>query len=333
MKTFITGATGFIGRSVARQLREAGHEVIGLVRNPDSAVSKPLAEIGVKMVAGDITDKESLREPMKGVDGVFHIAGWYKVGAKDTKAGEAINIEGTRNVLEMVKELKVPRCVYTSTMASYGDTKGQMAHEGFPATGRLATPYEVTKWKAHHEVAEPMMMSGVPVIIVNPGVVYGPGDVSVFDQMIRLWLKGLLPVVPAQSRYCWAHVDDIARGHILAMEKGKIGETYNLSGPVYSLVEILGLVGNLTGLWRPRIGMPTWSMQMNAPLMGLLGSVFPLPDPFSADAMAGSGGTNIGPYDKAQKELGWSVRPIEEGMRETLRHMLPRINVKPGKAL
>ncbi len=112
MRYFVTGATGFIGGRVARQLVEAGHEVRALVRDPGKATG--LAALGIHLCQGDITDRASLREPMTGVDGLFHVAGWYKIGARDPREGERINIEGTRNVLEAMRDRGVPRGVYTS---------------------------------------------------------------------------------------------------------------------------------------------------------------------------------------------------------------------------
>ncbi len=122
MKYFVTGATGFIGGRVARQLLAAGHEVITLARTPSKA--QDLVALGVKVHAGDITDKESLRTPMRGVGGVFHIAAWYKVGARDKSQAETINVGGTRNVLKMMKELGIPKGVYTSTLTVFQDTRG-----------------------------------------------------------------------------------------------------------------------------------------------------------------------------------------------------------------
>src|SRR5262249_12470938 len=106
MKYFLTGATGFIGAHVARQLAQAGHQLVAVVRSPEKA--QDLATLGAAVHQGDVTDKESMRPPMSGVDGVFHIAGWYKIGVRDKRAGAQINIEGTRNVLELMRELKIP---------------------------------------------------------------------------------------------------------------------------------------------------------------------------------------------------------------------------------
>ena len=122
MTYFLTGATGFVGGALARQLRDAGHDVRAVVRNPASAAA--LAAVGVSIHAGDITEKDSMRAPMTGVDGVFHVAGWYKLGIRDRAAAVAINIDGTRNVLELMRELNIPKGVYTSTLAVNSDTGG-----------------------------------------------------------------------------------------------------------------------------------------------------------------------------------------------------------------
>src|SRR5262245_48963010 len=129
MKYFVTGATGFVGGALARKLRQAGHEVHASVRTPEKATE--LQDIGVKLFKGDVTDKESMRQGMTGVDGVFHVAGWYKIGVKDKSDGEKVNIQGTRNVLELMKELKIPKGVYTSTLAINSDTKGKLADENY----------------------------------------------------------------------------------------------------------------------------------------------------------------------------------------------------------
>lgn len=107
MKYFVTGATGFVGGVLAKKLREAGHEVNASVRSPEKA--KELQAIGVNLFKGDVTEKESMREAMTSVDGVYHVAGWYKVGTRDKSGGVQVNINGTRNVLELMQELKIPK--------------------------------------------------------------------------------------------------------------------------------------------------------------------------------------------------------------------------------
>jgi len=168
----VTGETGFIGGRVVRQLRDRGHDVTAVVRAP--AKARDLESIGVDVREGDITNKESLRRAMAGTDGVFHIAGWYKIGTKDRIEGERINVTGTRNVLSLMKELGIPRGVYTSTLAVFSDTAGQVVDETYHHGGPWLTEYDRTKWVAHYEVAEPMIRDGLPLMIVMPRRVEGP---------------------------------------------------------------------------------------------------------------------------------------------------------------
>ena len=147
MKYFVTGATGFVGGALTRKLRESGHEVHASVRSPEKA--KELEAIGVKLFKGDVTDKESMRAAMTGVDGVFHVAGWYKIGTRDKRDGERVNIQGTRNVLELIQELKIPKGVYTSTLAVNSDTHGQLVDETYHFTGKHLSEYDRTKAVAH----------------------------------------------------------------------------------------------------------------------------------------------------------------------------------------
>ena len=134
MKYFVTGATGFVGGVLAKRLREAGHEVNASVRNPDKA--QELQAVGVKLFRGDVTDKESMREAMTDVDGVYHVAGWYKIGTRDKSDGVRVNIQGTRNVLELMQELKIPKGVYTSSCVVNSDTHGQIVDETYRFIGK-----------------------------------------------------------------------------------------------------------------------------------------------------------------------------------------------------
>ncbi|MCI4371226.1 MAG: NAD-dependent epimerase/dehydratase family protein, partial [Thermoplasmata archaeon] len=223
-KYFVTGATGFIGGRAVRQLVGAGHEVVAIARDPSAA--RDLTDLGVDVRAGDVTNADSMRPAMRGADGVFHIAGWYKVGSRDRASAEPINVLGTRNVLSLMRELGIPKGVYTSTLAVFSDTHGTLVDETYRHDGPWLTEYDRTKWIAHYEVAVPMIREGLPLVIVQPGVNYGPGDTSDIRPTFLRYLQGKLRAVPAQTAYCWAHVDDTARGHVLAMEKGDAGETY-----------------------------------------------------------------------------------------------------------
>ncbi len=199
MKYFITGATGFIGGRVAQQLAGAGHEVVALVRTP--AKARHLAAPGITLHQGDITDKESILAAMAGVDGVFHIAAWYKVGARDTGTAERINVGGTRNVLEAMKELGIPKGVYTSTLAVFSDTHGRLVDETYRHNGPWLSEYDRTKWMAHYQVAEPMINEGLPLVIVQPGVVYGPGDTGMTHVGVVQYLRRQLPAAPRGTAF------------------------------------------------------------------------------------------------------------------------------------
>src|SRR5579884_340021 len=301
MKYFVTGATGFIGGHVARQLLAAGHEVNALARTPSRA--QELAALGVKVYEGDITDKESLRTPMTGVDGIFHIGAWYKIGTRDKSQAEPINVGGTRNVLEMMKELGIPKGVYTSTLTVFSDTGGRMVDESYKYTGTtFLSEYDRTKWKAHYEVALPMMQDGLPLIIVQPGLVYGPGDSSIVHEGWVNYLRGKLPMIPGGTTYCWGHVDDTARGHILAMEQGKVGESYIIAGPKYSLVEAFTLAEQISGIQAPRLHLAPGMMKAMAAMIALISTVAPLPEPYSAEGIRSSAGVSyLGSNEKARR--------------------------------
>lgn len=319
MKYFITGATGFIGGRIAQQLIAAGHEVVALVRSKSKAAD--LAKLGVQLAEGDITDKESMRQPMTGVDGVFHVAAWYKIGERDKSVAETINVGGTRNVLELMRDLNVPKGVYTSTLAVNSDTGGKVVDESYRFTGEHLSEYDHTKWRAHYEIAVPMIQAGLPLVIVQPGVNYGPGDTSAIADVLRQYLTGKLPMVPDQTAYCWAHVDDTARGHIQAMERGRVGESYFIAGPVHTLFDALQIAERITGIKAPRIKAAPGMLKAMSAVMGLIETVIPISGQYSSETLrVSAGATYLGSSAKAERELGFSARPLEEGLRETLAH-------------
>ncbi len=326
MRYFITGATGFIGGHVARQLVEAGHEVAALVRSPEKAGD--LAALGVEVYTGDITDKAGMRAPMAGVDGVYHIAAWYKIGARDKEKAYRINVEGTRNVLELMQALDIPKGVYTSTVGVFSDTNGQVVDETHRHTGPFLSEYERTKWLAHYQVAAPMMAEGLPLVIVMPGLVYGPGDTSMAREALVSYLQGQLPMAPQETGYCWAHVEDTARGHILAMEKGTPGESYIIAGPPHSFIEAMELAEDITGIPAPRLRPPPTLLRLAAGVMGVVGRFAALPPMYTAESLRGMAGvTYYGSSEKAKRELGYKVRPLREGLRETLHHEMERLEM------
>jgi nucleoside-diphosphate-sugar epimerase len=331
MRYFVTGATGFIGGTIARQLVEAGHQVGALVRTPDKAGD--LAALGVELHPGDITDKASMRAPMTGVDGVFHIAAWYKIGVRDKREADRINVQGTRNVLETMRDLGIPKGVYTSTLAVFSDTHGRVVDESYRDNGPWLSEYDRTKWLAHYTVALPMIEKGLPLVIVQPGLTYGPGDQSATHDTLVQYLQRRLPVAPARTAFCWGHVADTARGHRLAMEKGTPGESYIIAGPPHTLIEALALAEQITGVPGPRMHPPPAMIKATAAIMGLVERVLPVPPGYSAEYLRVSGGaTYLGSNAKARAALGLTMRPLEEGLRETLLYEMAQLGMTPPAA-
>lgn len=315
MKAFVTGGSGFIGKHVIRKLILRGYAVSALAR---SAESQAIVErLGATAVPGDITDMASMREGMAGSDVVFHIAAWYKLGSPDWMQAEAINVGGTRKVLRLAHELGIPKIVYTSTIAVFGDTHGKLVDETYSQGGPFLSEYDRTKWLAHYKVAIPFIEKGAPIIIVMPGGVYGPGDTSTIANIMRLFYQGL-PLVPGHdTTLAYAHVEDIAEGHLLAAEKGKIGESYILAGPAIPLGEMVDFWSHLTGKPAPSLKVPAAWIRPFAPLMGVIESIIPVPTTFGREATASLGATYIARSDKARAELGWQTRPLQTGMLET----------------
>ena len=315
MKYFITGATGFVGGVLARQLREAGHEVHASIRNPQKA--SELQSLGVRLFSGDVTDKESMREAMQGVNGVFHVAGWYKVGVRDKSDAEKVNVQGTRNVLELMKELRVPKGVYTSTLAINSDTHGELKNESYHFTGKHLTEYDRTKAVAH-EVAKQFMAQGLPLVIVMPGGIYGPGDTSVMRRTLIEFLQGKLPMLPSQAGITWAHVDDVAHGHLLAMEKGVPGEAYIIAGEPCTYQEAFQLASHITGKKSPAI-VPYQMLKLMSVLVRPFDAI--VPEAYSSEILRLMAGvTYWGDNGKAKRFLGYNPRPLREGMESTLKH-------------
>jgi nucleoside-diphosphate-sugar epimerase len=327
VRCFLTGATGFLGGALARALRADGHTVRALVRNP--AAAAPLAALGVELHTGDVTDKNSMRAPMTGADAVYHVAGWYKIGLRDRQAPVAINIEGTRHVLELMQELGIPKGVYTSTLAVNSDTRGAVVDESFRFEGRHVSVYDWSKHEAH-KIADDFMARGLPLVIVQPGLIYGPGDTSGVRTMLIQYLQRKLPAVPSGAAYCWAHVDDEARGHIQAMEKGRTGRNYFLAGPAHTIVEALEIAESFTGIPVPKIRLPPAILKGAAALMRVPAMVLPLPPAMAPESLRLLAGvTYLGDATRAREELGWHARPLREGLMDTLRHEMRLLGMTP----
>ena len=319
MEYFVTGATGLIGSYVIQKLIDDAHDVVALTRSRENADHLPDA---TKIVEGDITEKESIREAMTDVDGVFHMAAWYFVGPgpRERETAEQINIDGTRNVLALMKELEIPKGVYTSTIAVYPPSGGETLDESMEPDCPDLTVYSRTKWQAHYEVAKPMIDEGLPLVIVQPGFVYGPEDKldSPSRSSIRAYLQGELPMIPRGWNAPWDYAEDIADCHILAMTQGEPGETYIIAGQSRQLFEIFECAEPITGIPVPRVVSPSVFRGL-AGVMGIVERFVDPPKGFEAESLRGIANVHW-PVDnaKAKTELGLKHRPLDQGMREYL---------------
>ena len=326
MRYLVTGATGFIGRNLCKILIQAGHQVVALARNPEKA--RNLLPVNTIVSYGDITKQTTLQEPMQGVDGVFHLAAWYKIGSKDKQEAYPTNVEGTRNILEMSKALNISKVVYTSTEAVFSDTKGEKANETYFHKGPWLSEYERTKWIAHYKVAAPLAQTGLPLVIVQPGVVYGPGDSSAIGKSFADYLKGQLPVTPTKTAFCWGHVEDTARGHLLAMEKGKLYENYIIAGPIHSFREVFELAEKICGIRAPRLHPSPITLKTLSLFMKLIEGFFSLPAKCTAESLRLMAGTTyIASNEKAKKDLGFNPRSLTQGLRETLEFEINKLKI------
>lgn len=320
MKVFVTGGTGFIGGEAVRQLRARGDEVACLVRTPAKATK--LTGLGCELVSGDLSDVEALRKGMEGCDALIHAAAMYEVGipAKQHPAMYEANIGGTERVLKAALEAKVGKVVYVSTVGVFGNTHRKVVDESYEHPGREFTSYyEETKLEAHRIAKRMVADEGLPGVIVQPGGVYGPGDTSQLGDLLEQFLSGKLPLLPfPELGICLTHVEDIAGGILLALDKGKVGGTYVISGPATTMREAVEVVAGVSGRKAPKRALPTPLMKAMTPIGPLVGKLMGQPPNLRELISSADGVTFWASHEKASRELGYAPRGMEEGFRQTL---------------
>jgi dihydroflavonol-4-reductase len=319
VRAFLTGGTGFLGGHVARLLRQRGDEVVALVRSPSK--SGDLQALGCELADGDLATEVSLEEGVRGCDSVFHVAAVYKVGIprSERPAMYDANVRGTQRVLDAAVAAGVGRIVYVSTIGAFGNTGGRVVDETYRHPGdRYLSYYEETKVLAHR-VAEDRIAAGAPVIIVQPGGIYGPGDPSDLGNLIGRIRRGRIPAkVFPESGFNWVHVDDVARGILQAHDKGRIGESYVLGGQLGTLGEMIDVVARASGRKPPRVTLPGWAVKMGIPFGPLVGRMMGVGPNLRESIRAADGVTYWATDEKARRELGYSPRDLETGIGETL---------------
>lgn len=321
MKLFLTGGTGFIGQPLTQKLIEQGWEVTVLVRNPASSQAQTLTQMGAHCMPGDVTDRESMRAGMTGAAVVVHNAAWYEVGItqRAQQLMHKINVGGTENVLGLAQELGIPRTIYVSSCVYYGDSGTVARDETFKRQKPYQFYYEQSKTEAH-EVALRCQQNGLPLVIVCPAHVLGPNDHSGFGYFLRLYLNNLLSPIcfSPEMTFAPAHVLDVSAGIALAVEKGRLGEAYILAGDSTSLREAFALWNTKPGGFKVRGYMPRWLAALALGPMAFLLRAVGLPAFFSQELVMSTGIAYNFSGAKAQRELGWTYRPVKQMWEEII---------------
>jgi dihydroflavonol-4-reductase len=320
MKTLITGASGFVGSAVLRQLIAAGHTVRALVR-PNSD-RRNLVELPVETVTGDLTDRASLDRALVGCSALFHVAAVYRLWVPQPQEIYEANVTGTHNLMIAAANAGVKRIVYTSSVATLGLTSdGSPANEDTPVSlADMIGHYKRSKFLAEAEVKNLVEEQGLPVVIVNPSTPIGPRDIkpTPTGRIIVDALSGRMPAYVDTGLHL-VHVDDVAVGHLLAFERGTIGERYVLGARNMTLKEILTELAVITGGQPPRIRLPhnlvlpiayvseAWARLTggNEPRVTLVGVRLAKKKMFFSS-------------EKAKRVLEFSPRPIEEALRDAV---------------
>lgn len=326
MKIFMTGATGFIGGATARHLVDQGHQLTCLVRDRSKAAD--LESMGCSLVDGDLSSRPRLAEQMAGHDALVHNAAIYEVGIAKERIPtlRKANVEGTANTLEAALEAGIPRVLYVSTCAVFGNTRREVATEDFrrPDLGNPGGPdftsvYEQTKYEAHQIALNLIETRGLPCVIAQPAGVYGPEDHSELGTTMNNFLNGKLPMVPFPDFGTGlTYVEDIAAGLALVLDKGQIGECYILNQDNYTMRQALEAVGELTGRTVPKRNMPTPLLKALRPIGPLVGKIMGQPPNLAELIKSADGVTFWADGSRARTELGWHPRDLKAGLRATL---------------
>ncbi len=320
MTSLVTGATGFVGSAVTRALLERGAAVRVLVR-PHSD-RRNLEELHVEAVEGDLRDKASLERALAGCQALFHVAADYRIWVPRPREIYAANVEGTRNLMEAAGEAGVGRIVYTSSVATLGlNRDARPADETTPVSlADMIGHYKRSKFLAEAEVRRLVAEAGLPAVIVNPSSPAGPRDIkpTPTGRMIVEAASGRIPAF-VDTGLNVVHVDDVACGHLLAFEGGRVGESYVLGGENMALSEILGVIARLCARPPPRLRLPH-------------GAVLPLAYAAEAWARLARGGEPFVTVDglrmarkrmffssaKAEAALGYAARPAEAALADAI---------------
>ena len=318
-RVLVTGASGFVGSAVARIALERGFDVRLLMRATSSR--RNIEALDAEVVIGDMRDEASMRAALKGVRFLFHVAADYRIWAPDPGEIERSNLQGTEATMRAALAEGVERIVYTSSVATLKVTSaGTVVDETKPADpAQTIGAYKRSKVLAERAVERMVANDRLPAVIVNPSTPIGPRDVkpTPTGRIIVEAATGRMPAF-VDTGLNLVHVDDVAQGHLLALDKGKIGENYILGGEDVALETMLGDIAFLSGRRAPKVKLPraplfplAWGAEAIARLTGR--------EPFlTADALRMSRYRMFFSSEKAKRELGYSARPYRDGLKDAL---------------
>ena len=330
-RALVTGAAGFIGSAITRELLADGHAVVALVEK--GADTRNIDGLDVEIVTGDVRDAATIRKAVVGCQSVYHVAALYRFWSRTPRDFYEINVDGTRNVLAAARDEAVDRLVYTSTVGTLGLDSGRPATElDYPDISHLFGSYKRSKYVAEHEVLR-ACAEGLPVVLVLPTFPIGPRDraPTPSGRLVMDYLNGNMPAY-VDTVLNVVHVHDVARGHLIARDRGTNGRSYILGGENLSLQTLLAELARITGLPRPTRQVPpavslaaAWASEIvegrvlrrrpHVPLEGAR---------MSTTRMA---------FDdsRARTELGYTSRPASDAIRDSMQWYVENGYVKPAR--
>jgi dihydroflavonol-4-reductase len=325
-KTLVTGGSGFLGTHVVRALAERGDELRVLARRRSKL--DHLGELEFERVTGDVTDRRAVRRAMQGVERVFHLAGRTSLRAADRDAVFATNLRGARIVFEEALETGVQRLVHTSSTGAIGVAKPNgTADENTPfRIGHLGLAYVNSKHEAELEAFR-LAAHGLPVVIVNPSFVLGPDDPSGTSMgLVRRFCLGRIPAY-VDGALNIVDVRDVARGHLLADERGEVGERYILGGRNFTLDRLFADLSRISGIDPPPLKLPTGLALAGAQAISRIGLRAPAPPEEITSASLWWTYRNT----KAKRELGFAPRPHEETLEDAVAWQLSQLDGRQAR--
>ena len=320
MKTLITGATGFVGAAVSRELLKKGHKVKALVRQ--SSVLDNLKNLDVEIVHGDLKDKDSLKRCLKDCKYLFHVAADYRLWVPKPKEIYENNVTGTENLMEEALSLGIEKIVYTSSVAVLGKPiEGDVADEKTPVNvDQMIGHYKKSKYLAEEKVKELYKTKKLPVVIVNPAAPVGPRDIKPTPTG-KMILDAAMKKIPAylDTGLNIVHVDDVAKGHLQAFNKGILGERYILGGENMTFKEILEMISVLCGHNPPKIQLPKKPLYPIGYIFEIFARLFNLKNPMlTVDMIRMAEKKMFFSSEKAKKELNYKHKSAKNALKDAI---------------